>query len=336
MLGIESSCDDTAAAVLVGGRVVATVVSTQLRHAEYGGVVPEMAARMHQTAIVPVVAEALRQANVSFADLHAVAVTAGPGLMGSLLVGLSYAKGLALALGIPLITVDHLRGHLASLYLADEPPAEGPLVALIASGGHTQIELVHSPTRSERLGQTRDDAAGEAFDKIAKLLGMPYPGGAALDALAESGDDRFVNLRAPRMEGYDFSFSGLKTAFLYHLRAAEAEQPNYADEFRPHLAASLRRIIVEMLVDKLFAAADAHQVQQVGLAGGVAANRLLRRRVLEECSLRGWRAIIPPLAYCTDNAAMIAFAGWQLALTGSLATLDAVPYPSGSTQSLPV
>ncbi len=329
VLGIESSCDDTAAAVLRGGRVLSSVVSSQLRHAEYGGVLPEMASRLHLQAIGPVVAEALREAGVSPAALDAVAYTEGPGLLGSLHVGVAYAKGLALALDKPLVAVNHLQGHLASLYLSEPPPTEGPTLTLIVSGGHSQLIAQQSARDYRLLGQTRDDAAGEAFDKVGKLLGLPYPGGAALDALAEQGDATHHRFAQPRIEGLDFSFSGLKTAFLYHLRSAEAAEADYRARHGADLAASFRHTVVEALLSKLALAAEQTGIRQWGIVGGVSANRLLRRRVAELAAQRGASVHLPPLKYCTDNAAMIALAGWHLLQAGQTTDHRRVPFATG-------
>lgn len=329
VLGIESSCDDTAAAVLRGGVVLSSIVSSQLRHAEYGGVLPEMASRLHLQAIGPVVAEALRAAGTSAEQLDAVAYTEGPGLLGSLHVGVAYAKGLALALNKPIVAVNHLQGHLASLYLSDPPPREGPTLTLIVSGGHTQLIAQQSALDYRLLGQTRDDAAGEAFDKVGKLLGLPYPGGAALDALAEQGDATHHRFAQPRIEGLDFSFSGLKTAFLYHLRSAEAANADYRAKHAVDLAASFRHTVVEALLSKLVLSAEQTGIRQWGIVGGVSANRLLRRRVAELAAQRGARVHLPPLKYCTDNAAMIALAGLHLLKAGQTADHRRVPFATG-------
>ncbi len=331
LLAIESSCDDTAAAVLVGGKVRSSVVSSQLRHADFGGVLPEMASRLHLTAIGPVVRQALLQAEVSLAQLDAIAVTAGPGLLGSLHVGVAYAKGVAFALGVPLIGVDHLKGHLASAYLSEPAPSpDAPLLTLIVSGGHTQLMHQHSPLSAELLGQTRDDAAGEAFDKVAKLIGLPYPGGAALDALAETGDAHFHRFAIPRVEGLDFSFSGLKTAFLYHLRDAQAAQPDYVARHAHDLAAAIRYTLVEALVQKFERAAEHTGLRHWAVVGGVSANRLLRRRMAQLAESHQAQLYIPPLRYCTDNAAMIALAGFHLLRAGHRHGPELVPFATGA------
>ena len=335
LLAIESSCDDTAAAVLVRGAVASSVVHSQLTHADFGGVLPEMASRLHLTAIGPVVRAALEQASCSLAQVQAVAVTAGPGLLGSLHVGVAYAKGLALALGCPLLGVDHLQGHLASAYLSEPPPAPGPLLTLIVSGGHTQLVQQASPLEAHVLGHTRDDAVGEAFDKVAKLLGLPYPGGAALDALAEGGDAQHHRFATPRVEALDFSFSGLKTAFLYHLRDASARQPDYAQRHSADLAAAIRHTLVEALVSKFALAAQGTGIRQWAVVGGVSANRLLRRRMAELAQTHGASLHLPPLRYCTDNAAMIGLAAHHLLAAGRTGPtakpdpLALVPFASG-------
>lgn len=325
VLALESSCDDTAAAILVGGKVRANVVSSQLGHTHYGGVIPEMASRQHQQAVATVVAEALRQAGVGFADLTGVAYTQGPGLMGALLVGSLYAKAVASALGIPAVAVDHLQGHRLSLCLA-EPPASFPYLCLTVSGGHTQLDWVMGPTESTPLGATRDDAAGEAFDKAAKLLGLPYPGGPHLDALAETGDPEQHPLPPPSVPGLDFSFSGLKTALRYYIEKQQALQPAFLETERAHLAASFRAVVVGSLLEKLRAAILQTGARAVGIAGGVSANRHLRRAFLALCDEMGVQGTLPPLAYCTDNAAMIGLVGHYLLAEGQRSDCYTVPF----------
>lgn len=335
ILGIESSCDDSAAAICRGGQICANVVSRQLDHAQWGGVVPELASRLHQVWVPAVVQQALADAKLTMADLDAIAVTTGPGLMGALLVGTCYAKGLAMGLGKHLIAVDHLQGHLASLFtppinLPDWTPPALPMVVLTVSGGHTQLQVLRSPLQAEVIGRTRDDAAGEAFDKAAKLLGLPYPGGPELDRLAEAGDPhRHPDIARPDVPGLDFSFSGLKTSFRYYLQKQQQADPTFLARERPHLAAALRHRVVHNLLDKLFQAAEQHGVQSVGIAGGVSANVLLRRAFLAECQRRGLDGRIPPFAYCTDNAAMIAWAGSELHRQRVHADAYTVAYASG-------
>jgi N6-L-threonylcarbamoyladenine synthase len=312
-LGIETSCDDTCAAVMTGGVLQSSVTSAQAEHAEFGGVVPEVASRAHQRLVAPVVAEALDRAGAGFADLDAVAVTRGPGLSGALLVGLSYAKALALGLGAELIGVNHLEGHLASVFLeemAEEETPQPPLLCLIASGGHTQLLLVdEADAPPQLLGRTRDDAAGEAFDKTAQLLGLSYPGGPEIGRLADEGDPAFHDFPRSRPGGsdYDFSFSGLKTAVLYHLRDVgdEDERAAYLDRHRADLCAAVQEAIVEVLADVLFEAAGDVGASDLALVGGVAANRRLRAIVRERAETAGRRLFIPEMEYCTDNAAMI-------------------------------
>ena len=308
ILGIESSCDETAAAVMVGRRLASNVVATQAVHEAYGGVVPELASRAHQAHIVPVVHRALTEAGVGRRDLHAVAFTRGPGLLGALLVGASFAKGLALALGVPLIGVHHMRAHILSHFIeAPSPPF--PFLCLTVSGGHTQLVRVDGPLDSTVLGQTLDDAVGEAFDKTAKLLGLPYPGGPFVDRYAAAGDPRAFDFTVGPMPGLDFSFSGIKTKILYFLRDAERAAPDFALRHRADLCASVQRALVEMLLAKVRQAVAETGLRHVAIAGGVSANRGLRAALTAEAAARDWTVYIPPLAYCTDNAAMIAMAG---------------------------
>jgi N6-L-threonylcarbamoyladenine synthase len=328
LLGIETSCDDTAAAVLIDGRLVSDVVGRQVEHAAFGGVVPELASRLHLKLIAPVVAEALQQAGVQAMQLDAVAVTQGPGLLGALIVGDGFAKGLCTALRIPLISVDHLTGHIHSLFLEAEQP-RFPFVCLTVSGGHTQLTLVRDYLDYEVLGQTRDDAAGEAFDKVAKLLGLPYPGGPEVDRLAEEGDPNHILLPETSLKGLEFSFSGLKTAVLYHLKRELEADPQYVDRHRADLCAAIRSRIVHTLLDKLFQAAAVYGVGDVAVVGGVSANRLLRREFEGRCASLGLRGFIPSFRFCTDNAAMIARAGWSLWKAGRTTPLRSGVFASG-------
>ncbi len=328
ILAIESSCDDTAAAVVAGGRLRANVVSSQDVHLAYGGVVPELASRDHQRLIVPVVTQAMTQAGIDKADLDAVAVTYGPGLAGSLLVGLSFAKALALGLGVPLVGVNHLEGHIYSVFIEDGPPF--PYLCLVVSGGHTQLVYVEDGFRLRLLGQTRDDAAGEAFDKVAKLLGLGYPGGPKIDALAQQGDPAFHAF--PRTlageAGYDFSFSGLKTSVLYFLnRFSEAERAAFLDEHLADLCAAFQQAVVDVLIDALRRAVGQTGARHVAVVGGVSANTALRAAAGALAQEAGFTLYLPPLRYCMDNAAMIAVtAHFKLAagLTSPL-TLTAQP-----------
>jgi N6-L-threonylcarbamoyladenine synthase len=310
VLGIESSCDDTAAAVLDGETVRSNVISSQDDlHDEYGGIVPELASRDHQRLIVPVVEKALADADTAPADLDAVAVTYGPGLPGSLLVGLSFGKAFARGLDVPLIGVNHLEGHLYSGDL-EAPPPPRPFLCLIVSGGHTELVHVDAGFRHAVLGRTRDDAAGEAFDKIAQLFGLGYPGGPEIDRHAVEGDPTFHDFPRPRLEDFDFSFSGLKTSVLYALRdLGDAERERVLDDHLPDLCASVQAAIVDVLVDAVRRAARTTGAEHVSVVGGVAANRELRRRVEAAGAEEGFEVYVPALPYCMDNAAMIAKVG---------------------------
>ncbi|MBT2557385.1 tRNA (adenosine(37)-N6)-threonylcarbamoyltransferase complex transferase subunit TsaD [Hymenobacter sp. ISL-91] len=305
ILAIESSCDDTSAAVLVDGEMRSNVVATQQVHMQYGGVVPELASRAHQQHLVPVVAAALQQAGITKSDLDAVAFTQGPGLLGSLLVGGMFAKTLALALGKPLIAVNHMRAHILAHFI-EEPRPEFPFLCLTVSGGHTQLVVVRGPLDMEIIGQTIDDAAGEAFDKTAKLLGLPYPGGPHLDKLARQGDPLRFPFPVGAMPGYDFSFSGLKTAVLYFLKKETAKNSEFVEQNLADLCASIQHTIIQTLLRQLRRAAADQQLIQIALAGGVAANSGLRQALQDEAAAQGWQVFIPAFQYCTDNAAMVA------------------------------
>ena len=307
ILAIESSCDDTGAAVIADGVLLANVVATQKVHEQYGGVVPELASRAHQQHLLPVVTAALAEAGIAKQQLTAVAVTQGPGLLGSLLLGTMFAKTLALALDIPLIGVNHMRAHILAHFLSEPQPAF-PFLCLTVSGGHTQLVVVRSALEMEIIGQTTDDAAGEAFDKTAKLLGLPYPGGPLLDKLARTGDPRRFAFPSGAMEGYNFSFSGLKTAVLYFLRKQVAANENFITENLADLCASIQHTIVTTLLGQLRRAAAATGLTRVALAGGVAANSGLRAALRAEAETQGWAVFIPDFAFCTDNAAMVAMA----------------------------
>ncbi|CAM3309570.1 tRNA (adenosine(37)-N6)-threonylcarbamoyltransferase complex transferase subunit TsaD [Rhodothermus bifroesti] len=328
ILGIETSCDDTAAAVVVEGQLRSSVVaSQQALHNRYGGVVPELASRDHQRQIVPVVRQALQEAQLQPADVDAVAVTYGPGLIGSLLVGLSFAKAFALGLGRPLIGVNHLEGHMYSVFLtAPSPPF--PYLCLVVSGGHTQLVRVEAGFQHEVLGRTRDDAAGEAFDKVARLLGLGYPGGPEIDRLAQKGDPAFIRFPQPRLEGYDFSFSGLKTAVLYYLNQfSETERDRLLRHHLADLCAAFQQAVVDVLIDALRRAVEATGIRHVAIVGGVSANSGLRAAAEALSQALDFRLYIPPMAYCMDNAAMIAITGYfkaQAGLTSPL-TLSAKP-----------
>lgn len=312
ILGIESSCDDTSAAVLRGTHLLANLISSQRVHEQYGGVVPELASRAHLSNVVPVVSEALREAGVSPAAVDAVAFTRGPGLLGALLVGASFAKGFALALGIPLVEVNHLQGHILSPFLTTSESSRVPAfpyLSLLVSGGHTQIVLVRSAAQMEILGETIDDAAGEAFDKCAKAMGLPYPGGPHVDRLAQAGNPRAFELAHPLPQGTNFSFSGLKTSFLYLLRDGITANPRFIEEHQADLCASLQTTIIEILLRKLRRCIKQSGVRRVAIGGGVAANSGLRNAMVALSEELGLELFLPERRFTTDNAAMIAIAG---------------------------
>jgi len=314
VLGIETSCDETAAAVLGDGKLLlSNVIASQVDlHKIYGGVVPEIASRKHMEMIIPVICEALNDASVTLSDIEGIAVTRGPGLVGSLLVGLSAAKAIAFALKIPFVGVNHLAGHVASIFLSPDRP-EFPLVALVVSGGHTNIYLMKDFQDFTVLGQTRDDAAGEAFDKAAKLLNMGYPGGVIIDRLAKKGNRKRIEFPRAMRDSLDFSFSGLKTSLLVYIKKREC--PLSEDEL-PDVAASYQEAIIDVLVEKTFRAAALHSISRIVVCGGVAANSRLRERFAEESRLKGFHVYIPPPIFCTDNAAMIAVVGEHLLTRG--------------------
>ena len=329
ILGIESSCDDTSAAVIRNGLLLSTDTASQAVHAEYGGVVPELASRAHQQNIVPVVDAALRRAGVSKSDLSAIAFTRGPGLLGSLLVGTSFAKGMSLGLRVPMVDVNHLHGHVLSHFIRRKPDdvvPEFPFMCLLISGGNSQIVLVKSYNDMEVLGQTIDDAAGEAFDKCAKAMGLPYPGGPHIDRLAAEGNPKAFRFAKPHIPGLDYSFSGLKTSFLYTLRDNLKVNPNFIEENKADLAASLQRTIIDILLDKLAKAVDATGVKTVAIGGGVSANSGVRAAVADFCAKRGLTAFIPERAFTTDNAAMVAIAGYFKYADRLFCAYDEVPF----------
>lgn len=329
ILGIESSCDDTSAAVIKDGMLLSNVIASQKVHENYGGVVPELASRAHQENIVPVVSEALRQAGITKHDLSAIAFTRGPGLLGSLLVGTSFAKGLAMALNIPIVDVNHLHAHVLSHFIRktpDQEVPEFPFMCLLVSGGNSQIILAHSFYDMEILGKTIDDAAGEAFDKCAKLMGLPYPGGPHIDRLAAEGDPKKFKFAKPHIPGLDYSFSGLKTSFLYTLRDKIKEDPEFVEKNKADLCASLQATIIDILIDKLGKALKEHPVKDIAIGGGVSANSGVRKAVEEFCKKRGLRAWIPERAFTTDNAAMVAEAGYFKFLEKDFCPLSAPPY----------
>ena len=326
ILGIESSCDETAAAVIEDGRkICSSVIHTQVEeHKLYGGVVPEIASRRHIESICGVTAEALEQAGLTAREVDAVAVTAAPGLIGAVLVGVNFAKGLALSAEKPLIPVHHIRGHVAANYLA-HPELEPPFLALIVSGGHSHIVLVRDYCDYTILGRTTDDAAGEAFDKCAKVMGLPYPGGPVIDKLAKEGDPKAFRFARPHVDGYDYSFSGLKTSFLYTLRDAVANDPGFIENNKASLCASLQKTIVEILLDKLVRASKDLGIRDIAIAGGVSANSGLRNGIVEEGRRRGWRTFLPEFKFTTDNAAMIAMAGYYRYQHGDFSSLGVSP-----------
>lgn len=329
ILGIESSCDDTSAAVLRGNVLLSNVIASQAVHVKYGGVIPELASRAHQQNIIPVVDTALREAGIDASQLDAIAFTRGPGLVGSLLVGVSFTKGLSIARNIPMVEVNHLQGHILSHFI-DLPdrtlPHPGfPFLCLLVSGGHTQIVRVDSPLEMEIIGTTIDDAAGEAFDKCAKVMGLPYPGGPVIDRRAKEGDPKTFRFARPRVEGYDYSFSGLKTSFLYTLRDAVAADPDFIVKHEADLCASLQSTIVEILLDKLVRASKETGIRDIAIAGGVSANSGLRDGIVETGRRRGWRTFLPEFKFTTDNAAMIAMAGYYRYKQGEFASLDVSP-----------
>ncbi len=330
ILGIESSCDDTSAAVVGdGGLLLSNVIASQQVHEEYGGVVPELASRAHQQNIVPVVDAAIRRAGISRGDISAIAFTRGPGLIGSLLVGTSFAKGLSLALRAPIVDVNHLHGHVLAHFIKEKESDEVPpfpYLCLLISGGNSQIILVRSYKDMEVLGRTIDDAAGEAFDKCAKVMGLPYPGGPHIDRLAAEGDPKAFHFARPHIRGLDYSFSGLKTSFLYTLRDAVRANPDFIEERRADLAASLQYTIIDILLDKLKRAIDITGVKALAIGGGVAANSGVRDAVEKLCNSRGVRAFIPQRKFTTDNAAMVAVAGYFKYLDGDFCPYDATPY----------
>ena len=329
ILGIESSCDDTSAAVLRNNVLLSNVIASQAVHVKYGGVIPELASRAHQQNIIPVVDTALKDAGVTADRIDAIAFTRGPGLVGSLLVGVSFTKGLSIARNIPMVEVNHLQGHILSHFidLRDRtlPHPDFPFLCLLVSGGHTQIVRVDSPLEMEIIGTTIDDAAGEAFDKCAKVMGLPYPGGPVIDRLAKEGDPKAFRFAHPRVEGYDYSFSGLKTSFLYTLRDAVAADPDFIETHKAALCASLQGTIVEILLDKLIRASKETGIRDIAIAGGVSANSGLRDGIAEAGRRRGWRTFLPEFKFTPDNAAMIAMAGYYRYREGEFASLDVSP-----------
>jgi N6-L-threonylcarbamoyladenine synthase len=326
ILAIESSCDDTAAAVLHNDKVLSNVVANQLIHNQYGGVVPELASRAHQQNIVPVIDAALRKANIQKEQLSAIAFTQGPGLMGSLLVGSSFAKSLALALQIPLIAVNHMHAHILAHFIDEEgfDKPEFPFLALTISGGHTQIVRVDGFFDMTIIGETTDDAVGEAFDKSAKILGLPYPGGPLVDKYAQLGNPKAFAFTKPKVPGLDFSFSGLKTAILYFIQKKQLENPNFIEENTNDICASIQHTIIEILMDKLKLAVKETGIKKIAIGGGVSANSGIRATLKEAEKKYGWKTFIPKFEYTTDNAAMIGIVGYQKFLSEHFETASVV------------
>ncbi|MBK0368447.1 tRNA (adenosine(37)-N6)-threonylcarbamoyltransferase complex transferase subunit TsaD [Flavobacterium agrisoli] len=326
ILAIESSCDDTAAAVLHNDKVLSNVVANQLIHNQYGGVVPELASRAHQQNIVPVIDAALRKANVQKEQLNAIAFTQGPGLMGSLLVGSSFSKSMALALNIPLIAVNHMQAHILAHFIDEEgfEKPTFPFLALTISGGHTQIVKVNDFFDMEIIGETTDDAVGEAFDKSAKILNLPYPGGPLIDKYAQLGNPKAFTFTKPKVPGLDFSFSGLKTAILYFIQKNVAQNPSFIEENRNDICSSIQYTIIEILMDKIKLAVKETGIKQIAIGGGVSANSGIRKRLKETEKKYGWKTFIPKFEYTTDNAAMIGIVGYQKYLNEQFETSKVV------------
>ncbi len=329
ILGIESSCDDTSAAVIRDGYLLSNVLASQDVHKSYGGVIPELASRAHQINIVPVVSEAITRAGVSPEDITAIAFTRGPGLLGSLLVGTSFAKGFSLAIDKPLVEVNHLQGHILANFIkqegVDNRRPEFPYLCLLVSGGNSQIVRVNSPLEYEILGQTIDDAVGEAFDKCAKMMGLGYPGGPIVDRLAKEGDPLKYKFSKPHIPGYDYSFSGIKTSLLYFVRDQIAIDPDFMEKNKADICASFQKALIDILMDKLIKAAKDTGIKQITIGGGVSANSGLRSRIEAEGKKRGWTTFLPEFKFTTDNAAMIAIAGWFHYRNGERTGLDVAP-----------
>ena len=329
ILGIESSCDDTSAAVLKDQQILSNIIANQSIHQSFGGVVPELASRAHQQNIIPVVEIALREAKIRKNQLNAIAFTRGPGLLGSLLVGTSFAKSFAMGLGIPIIEVNHLRAHILSHFVKEKEGQKMPsfpFLCLTVSGGHTQIVKVSSPSKMEIMGTTIDDAAGEAFDKAAKIMGLPYPGGPQIDKLAAKGDPLRFSFPEPKIQGLNYSFSGLKTSFLYFIRDNLINDQNFIEKNKSDLAASIQYTIIKVLLSKLKRASRESGIKEIAIAGGVSANSGLRKSLMKTASKEKWNVYIPSFQFTTDNAAMIAIAGYFKYLDKDFATQDITPY----------
>ena len=326
ILAIESSCDDSSAAVIINGKLCSNIVASQAIHTKWGGVVPELASRAHQQYIVPVVAEALQKANITKNDLNAIAFTRGPGLLGSLLVGASFAKALAMGLNVPLIDVNHMQAHVLAHFI-DEPKPNFPFLCLTVSGGHTQIVMVRSPLNMEIIGETQDDAVGEAFDKAAKLLGLPYPGGPLIDKYAKEGNPNRFEFPMVEMQGLNYSFSGIKTAFLYFLQKETKKNINFVEENLADICASMQNILIKILLQKLRKASREYKIKEIAIAGGVSANSGLRSEIQKLGEIENWNVYIPAFQYCTDNAGMIAIAGHFKAEQGEFCSQEVSPLP---------
>ncbi len=326
ILAIESSCDETSASVCCNGKILSNVIATQAIHQKYGGVVPELASRAHQQNIIPVVQEAIATAKIHKKDINAVAFTRGPGLLGALLVGTSFAKAFALANDLPLIDVNHMHAHVLAHFI-DDPKPSFPFLCLTVSGGHTQIVLVKSHSDLQIIGQTSDDAAGEAFDKTAKILGLPYPGGPLIDKYAQQGNPQAFSFPEPKVPGLDFSFSGLKTSILYFVRDRQKEDPYFLQNNIADICASVQHRIITILLNKLKLASRQYNIKDIAIAGGVSANSGLRSMLTSEAVKEGWQTFIPAFQYCTDNAGMIAIAGYYKYMNNDFAGQDVAPDP---------
>ncbi|MFM6976462.1 MAG: tRNA (adenosine(37)-N6)-threonylcarbamoyltransferase complex transferase subunit TsaD [Sphingobacteriaceae bacterium] len=324
ILGIESSCDETSAAICIDGEIRSNIIATQLIHQQYGGVIPELASRAHQQNIIPAIQQAISVAKISKNEVDAVAFTRGPGLLGALLVGTSFAKGFALANQLPLIEVNHMQAHILAHYI-DEPKPTFPFLCLTVSGGHTQIVLVKNYFDMKIIGQTLDDAAGEAFDKTAKILGLPYPGGPLIDKYAAQGNPEAFTFPEPQIPDFDFSFSGLKTSILYFLQKNLKENPEFVNQHLPDICASVQQRIITILLKKVSLAAAHYGINDIAIAGGVSANSGLRQALQDEAKIKGWQVFIPKFEYCTDNAAMIAIAGYYKFLAKDFVGQDIAP-----------
>ncbi len=328
-MGIESSCDDTSAAVIKDGYLLSNVMASQQVHKDYGGVIPELASRAHQLNIVPVVSQAIEKAGISPDDITAIAFTRGPGLLGSLLVGTSFAKGLSVSLGKPLVEVNHLQGHFLAGFIKeyekDNIQPKFPFLCLLVSGGNSQIVRVDSPLEFEILGQTIDDAVGEAFDKCAKMMGLGYPGGPIVDRLAKEGDPKAFKFAKPRIPNYNYSFSGVKTSLLYFVRDQLELDPMFMENNKEDICASFQKTLIDILMDKLIKAAKDTGIKEITIGGGVSANSGLRSAIVEEGKKRGWNTYLPEFKFTTDNAAMIAISGYFHYLDGKRTSLDVAP-----------